>query len=411
MFTLLGKNGQARLGQIKTKHGIVETPCFMPVGTQAVIKSLDSEDLKNLSPEIILANTYHLYLKPGEKLVKKAGGLHKFMNWPGPILTDSGGFQVFSLGIQKKNRIAKRQPPAFKSSGNLSNQGQLCAVDEQGVDFRSYWDGGKHRFTPEKAMQIQFDLGADIIMAFDECTADTAPLNYTKQAMFRTHVWAKRSLQALKKLRNKKLKIKYPLILGIIQGGRFKNLRRQSAKFISSLDFDGIAIGGESIGYNMLRTRRIFSWISDLLPENKPRYAMGLGSSPLDVFVVVEQGVDMFDCVSPTRIARHGIFYLKSAGAKNQFRLSILNKKFKADFKPIDSKCGCLTCRNYSRAYLRHLFKAKELTALRLATIHNVHFMLELLREIREAIQKNRFKKLKSAWERPATIIPAFHKS
>lgn len=364
------KKTNARLGVMHTAHGDVPTPVFMPVGTQATVKTLDADDIKNIKAPIILANAYHLHLRPGEKTVKKLGGLHKFMNWPGPILTDSGGFQVFSLGKE------------------------LVKIDKDGVNFRSHIDGSLHRFTPESAIKLQQDLGADIIMAFDQCTSDTATLKDTELAMERTHEWAERCLIFHKGGGEQSL-------FGIIQGGRFEKLRKESTKFITALDFPGIAIGGESIGFNMPATRKIMSWIEPLLPENKPRYTMGVGSAPSDLFDVVELGIDMFDCVAPTRLARNGALYLSpQAGGnrKNKYRLNIRNSEFQLDKKPIDPWCDCYTCQNHTRAYLSHLFRADEILGLRLATLHNVRFMLKLMEEIRASIGNGKFSQLKKLW-------------
>ncbi len=374
------KNSGARTGIIHTDHGDIETPQFMPVGTQATVKTLDSLDLENLNAQIILGNTYHLHLRPGEDLIAEMGGLHKFMNWNKPILTDSGGFQVFSLGLQKEAK----------------GQGSLTKIDDDGVSFQSHIDGSKHRFTPESAIEIQHKLGADIIMAFDECTPDDADLRYTGEAMERTHKWAQRCIDYHKNTKTQKHKNKQ-FLFGIVQGAQHKKLRQESAKFISSLPFDGIAIGGESIGYNMEATKKILDWVNPIIPEDKPHYTMGVGHSPKDLFEVVERGVDMFDCVSPTRVARNGRLFVNPNVDKKLY-INILNTKYKTDKKPLDPKCNCHTCQNYSRAYLHHLFKAGEMTAYRLATIHNVHFMLNLMKEIREAIKEDRFMKLKKEW-------------
>ena len=394
------KHTHARTGIIHTSHGKIETPIFMPVGTQATVKTLDSEDLLGLNAQIILGNTYHLHLRPGEDLIAKFGGLHKFMNWDKPILTDSGGFQVFSLGLQKRQQ--KNIPLVFQSS-NLENEKlknqktkRLVTIDEEGVTFRSYIDGSLHRFTPEEAIKIQHKIGADIIMAFDECTPDDANEKYIKEAMERTHRWAERSLTEHKKIsKNSKLKAK-SYLFGIIQGSNNKKLREESAQFISSLDFDGIAVGGESVGYNMEATKNILDWVYPYLPTNKPHYAMGLGMNPNDLFEVVERGIDMFDCVAPTRQARHGLVYIFDK--KSKHKLDITKAKYKTDFSPIDKKCTCSTCQNYSRAYIHHLFNTQEITGMRLATIHNLHFFLDLTRQMREAIKKDEFRKLKKKW-------------
>lgn len=366
---------QARTGVLHTPHGDVPTPVFMPVGTQATVKSLDATDLKNLDAPIILGNTYHLHLRPGEDLIADMGGLHEFMQWDRPILTDSGGFQVFSLG---------------KDTAGSEHSG-LVDIDEDGVTFKSHLDGSKHRFTPEEAIQIQHKIGADIIMAFDECTPDDAEREYVEQAMERTHRWAKRSLDAHKKGKTDQL------LFGIIQGANVEEFRKQSAEYISSLDFDGIAIGGESIGFNMEATKQILDWVIPLIPEDKPHYTMGVGHSPRDLFEVVERGVDMFDCVSPTRIARNGTLFVHPSVNPN-LKISIENAEYREDTGPIDPECTCPTCTTYSRAYIHHLFRTKELLAFRLATIHNLHFLLRLMEQMREAIAQNRFLELKKEW-------------
>jgi len=381
-FTITHKDKTtfARTGILQTAHGSIDTPVFMPVGTKATVKSLDRTDLENLDARIILANTYHLHLRPGENLIADFKGLHNFMNWSRPILTDSGGFQVFSLG---------------QGDGK---QGKLVDIDDDGVTFTSHIDGSKHRFTPESALEIQHKLGADIIMAFDECTPDNADKKYIREAMARTHAWAERSLSAHQK--NLSYYGYKQFLFGIIQGAADKSLRRESARIIASMPFDGIAIGGESIGYNMNATKKILDWVNPLIPENKPHYTMGVGFSPLDLFEVVERGVDMFDCVAPTRIARNGTLFVAAAGAKNKFRINITNARYKKDKQAIEPDCACFTCQNHSRSYLHHLFAAEELLAYRLATIHNLHFFLNLMKKIRESIKDNHFTKLKKSWER-----------
>ena len=431
------KKSKARTGIIHTDHGDIETPEFMPVGTQATVKTLDSLDLENLDAQIILGNTYHLHLRPGEDLIAEMGGLHKFMNWNKPILTDSGGFQVFSLGLQK-NKLDKLPSPlqgegqgvrlSCDGSGLPADeagvkfggqQGKLVNIDDNGVTFTSHLDGSKHRFTPESAIEIQHKLGADIIMAFDECTPDDADLDYTKKAMTRTHDWAERCItkhgelnRLPSPLQGEGQGVRYrQFLFGIIQGAQHKKLREESAKVISAMDFDGIAIGGESIGYNMEATKKILDWVNPIIPEDKPHYTMGVGHSPKDLFEVVERGVDMFDCVSPTRVARNGTLFispqtwnkespspLQGEGLGVRYRINIINSKHKNDPSPIDPNCACSTCKNHSRAYLHHLFKSGELTAYRLATIHNVHFMLNLMKEIREAIKEDRFLEMKKEW-------------
>lgn len=384
-ITSVDTKTRARTGIIHTDHGDIPTPIFMPVGTQATVKSLDPADLKAIEAEIILANTYHLHLRPGEDLIANYGGLHQFMRWDKPILTDSGGFQVFSLGKQKEKKAG---------AGTA-----LTKIDEEGVTFTSHLDGVKHRFTPESAIDVQHKLGADIIMAFDECTPDDATVPYATEAMERTHRWAKRCIEAHNK--NTTYHGYRQFLFGIIQGGNHRELREASAKAITSMPFDGIAIGGESIGYNMEATRNILDWLSPILPEDKPRYTMGLGFSPKDLFDVVERGVDMFDCVSPTRIARNGALFISPTSGgneQNKYRLNISNAEFREDKKPIDDACICSTCRTFTRGYLHHLFRTEELLGYRLATIHNLHFLLSLMQEMRTAIQKGKFLELKQQW-------------
>jgi len=359
----------ARTGIFKTPHGEIKTPAFMPVGTKATVKTLSSQDLENLGTDIILANTYHLFLRPGEKIVKHGGGLHKWMNWKGPILTDSGGFQVFSLAREKgftKNKDFKIK----------------VKIDENGVEFSSFLDGSKHYLTPEKAIKIQHDLGADIIMAFDECAPANSSKKYLKEAMERTHNWAIRCKKEHEKL-SKKQKNKQALF-PIVQGGLYKDLRTESAKFINDLDLPGNAIGGLSVGESRKEMLKTIEIIIPHLDPKKPRYLMGVGT-PEDLFECVERGIDMFDCVHPTRMARHGAFWTEKG------RFSIKNNKFKKDKKPLQKECKCETCQNYSRSYLRHLIFENEILGLRLMTIHNLHFLLNLMTQIRKHIEKNTF--------------------
>jgi queuine tRNA-ribosyltransferase len=336
----------ARLGVLTTPHGIIKTPCFMPVGTQATVKAVMPKDLADIGAEIILSNTYHLYLRPGDALVRSAGGLHSFMSWDRPILTDSGGFQVFSLG--DTNRIT-----------------------DDGVEFRSHLDGSKHYFTPEKAIEIQENLGADIIMAFDECAPYPASREYTEQAMKRTHEWAKRCKTAHKR--------DDQALFGIIQGGMYKDLRLESTKAITDMDFFGVAVGGLSVGEPKELMYEMLEAIRDELPKEKPHYLMGVGSPDCLVNGVM-RGIDMFDCVLPTRAARNGLA-LTSTGRK-----MLRNAEYKNDFSPIDESCDCYACRNFTAAYIRHLIKAEEILAAQLITLHNLRFTLNLMERIREAI-------------------------
>ena len=367
MFQIIkqSKKGKSRLGKISTNHGDFQTPIFMPPGTQATVKALGPDDLDKIGIEILLVNTLHLALQPGENLIYDLGGVHSFMNWPRPILSDSGGFQAWSFG---KDRT--------------KNGKKMAKIGEDGIEFSSPIDGSKHLITPEKSIEIQHKLGTDIIMAFDECSPDNDDKEYTKKSMQRTHKWAQRSLkkhQELSKYYLEKGK-KPPLIFGIIQGGIFKDLRKESTKFITNLGFDGIALGGETIGYNMPRTLEILDYLQDLLPKDKPLYTMGLGSSTQDMIEVIKRGIDMFDCVAPTRMARHGSLYT------TQCNLRISNNQFEKDNNPIDKSCDCYTCQNFSRAYLHHLYSVKESLYLRLATIHNLRFIMNFIHKIREEI-------------------------
>lgn len=361
-FQVTGKLlGQGRTGIFTTPHGEIHTPIFMPVGTNATVKSVPVEYLEQIGAQVILSNNYHLYLRPGSKKVKEMGGLHNFMNWSHPILTDSGGFQVWSLGQAKEN---------------------LVKITDDGIHFRSHLDGSVHFFSPETAIKSQVDLGADIIMAFDECTPDNATPEYTQKALNRTHNWLEKSKQEwLKSDPNKQA------LFGIIQGAMHPNMRREAAEFVVSQNLPGIAIGGETIGYNMDGTISVMDWIYDLLPDNKPRYTMGLGLRPSDLLRAIMAGVDMFDCVAPTRLARNGaLFTGKVTISDNRYvfdsespteRINIGNQQFVSDPNPIDPNCDCPTCQHYTRAYLNHLYRTKELLYYALASIHNLRMMIK----------------------------------
>lgn len=345
------KQSGARLGRLHTPHGIIETPIFMPVGTQATVKSMTPEELKEIGSQIILSNTYHLYMRPGHELIKRAGGLHKFMNWDKPILTDSGGFQVFSLGPLRK-------------------------IKEEGVEFRSHLDGSKHFLTPEKAMEIQNALGSDIMMAFDECAPYPADREYVKNSLERTTRWLKRCKDAHNNTEKQAL-------FGIIQGGMYKDLREQSAKEITSIDLPGYAVGGLSVGEPKPLMYDVLEHTTPFMPKDKPRYLMGVGS-PDDLVEGVIRGIDMFDCVLPTRIARNG------TAMTSQGKVVVRNATYAEDFTPLDPECDCYACKNYSRAYIRHLIKANEILGARLITTHNLHFLLNLMKQIRQAIMEDR---------------------
>ncbi len=353
------KQSGARLGRLHTPHGVIETPCFMPVGTQATVKAMLPRDLEAVGAQIVLANTYHLYLRPGHALVAEAGGLHRFMGWDRPILTDSGGFQVFSLA-------------------------KLNEITEDGVWFRSHMDGSRHFFSPELVMKIEQALGADIVMCFDECAPYPSDYEYTKKAMERTHRWAQRCRDVHHRPDQ--------ALFGIVQGGMYFDLRRESVETLTDMDFPGYGIGGLSVGEPKPMMYEMLEYITPLMPKDKPRYLMGVGSPDCLIEGVI-RGVDMFDCVLQTRIARNGL-------ALTRFGKRMLrNKEFERDFAPIEEGCGCYTCRNFSRAYIRHLIKAKEILAAQLITIHNLHFTLEPMREIRQAILEDRLLDLRREWK------------
>ncbi len=367
-------NSKGRAGKIITPHGVIHTPAFIVVGTKATVKGLSPEQVVSLGAEAVLANTYHLYLEPGEKILKDAGGLHTFMNWQGPTFTDSGGFQAFSLGAaynKKASKIADRATVVPEVDEVSTSHEALAKVDEDGVTFKSIIDGSSHRFTPERSMEIQHAIGADIIFAFDECTSPHASYEYQKEAMARTHRWAKRSLD-----HHKKVGPKDQALFGIVQGGRHEDLRKESAETIGAMNFDGFGIGGS---FDKEDIYTAVGWVNDHLPEGKPRHLLGIGE-PEDLFGGVENGVDTFDCVAPTRIARNGSLYTRKG------KINILNAKYREDVGKIDPSCGCSTCRDYTPAYLAHLFRAKEMQAATLASIHNLYFIVNLVKEIRASI-------------------------
>ena len=344
------KQTGARRGIVHTPHGDIQTPVFMPVGTQATVKSMTPEELKEVGAQIILANTYHLFLRPGHELVKEAGGLHEFMRWDRPILTDSGGFQVFSLG-------------------------DLRTISEEGVEFRSHLDGSKQFLSPEKAMEVENALGADIIMAFDECCPYPSTYEYTKKSMERTTRWAKRCKEAHSRKEDQGL-------FGIIQGGFYKDLRKQSAEDLIKLDFPGYAIGGISVGEPKEEFLDILQYTTPLMPENKPRYLMGVGTPDYLVEAAIA-GIDMCDCVIPTRLARHGTAFTSKG------KIVVRNAIYERDFNPLDDECDCYACRNYTRAYIRHLVKTNEILGIRLLSIHNIKFLTNLMDKVRIEIERD----------------------
>ncbi|MES2087427.1 MAG: tRNA guanosine(34) transglycosylase Tgt [Patescibacteria group bacterium] len=379
-----------RAGILTTPHGEIQTPAFVTVGTKGTVKSLTPEQVKDLGAQVVLANTYHLYLQPGEETMKKAGGLNTFMNWSGPTMTDSGGFQAFSLGAafgKKINKLAEVTQGARpnKDIDERDELGAFAKITEDGVEFKSVLDGSTHFFTPERSMEIQHAIGADMIFAFDECTSPIAPYEYQKEAMARTHRWATRSLRRHRELQveSEKLKVENQALFGIVQGGRFEDLRKESAKIIGEMDFDGFGIGGSFEKKDM---NTAVGWVNALLPENKPRHLLGIGD-PLDLFDAVEEGCDLFDCVAPTRIARHGTLYTPNG------LLHITGGSYRNDFSPVVEGCGCYTCKNFTKAYLGYLFRAREFLAYTLASIHNLYFIIHLVDTIRQSILDNTFEK------------------
>ncbi|MGL6064691.1 MAG: tRNA guanosine(34) transglycosylase Tgt [Fusobacteriaceae bacterium] len=369
-YELLGTDGKARAGIITTPHGTIETPVFMPVGTQATVKTMTPEELEEIGAEIILGNTYHLYLRPSDEIVAKFGGLHKFMNWKKPILTDSGGFQVFSLGARK---VVDGSPGT-----------SLVKITEEGVHFRSHLDGSKHFISPEKSINIQNNLGSDIVMLFDECPPGLSDKKYLIPSIERTTRWAKRCVEAHKNPRTQGL-------FAIVQGGIYEDLRKKSLDELSVMDesFSGYAIGGLAVGEPREDMYRILDYIVEKCPVEKPRYLMGVGE-PVDMLEAIESGIDMMDCVQPSRIGRHGTIFTKYG------RLVVKNASYAEDDRPLDEGCNCYVCKNYTRGYIRHLFKAEEILGGRLATYHNLYFLLNMMKEARKAILNKNFTNYKN---------------
>ena len=435
------KGTLARVGVLKTPHGEIKTPSFVVVGTKGTVKSVLPESLEGNETQVVLANTYHLYLQPGDELVKEAGGLHKFMNWEGPLMTDSGGFQVFSLGVaygKDLSKVVSITDPSLlipERSSALDGVPRLATIGNDGVSFRSHLDGSLHYITPEKSIEIQHNLGADIIFAFDECTSPTENTRYQEEALSRTHAWAKRSLKRHLDLEKEKerdfekilsgdlnpdletlpdilfeksspartdgderergarlFQKEYPASLypqalfGIVQGGRSEELRKKSAKAIAEMEiegrgFDGFGIGGSFAKEDM--SSAVF-WVNQILPKEKPRHLLGIGE-PEDLFMGIENGVDLFDCVGPTRVARNGCLFTKEG------KINITNQKYKNDFSKVEQDCNCYTCKNYTKAYIAHLFRANEMLASTLASIHNTYFINKLVSDIRQSILDDRF--------------------
>ena len=368
------KQSLARLGQIQTSCGKVQTPVFMPCATIGAVKGISTQELNDLDFEIILGNTYHLYLRPGEKEIKNLGGLQEFMNWHKPILTDSGGYQVFSLGKNMRAMSTRRDYADEIRTASLVN------ISNDGAWFRSHLDGSKHFFSPEKVLDIQKDLGSDIAMVLDECTEYPATKARAKFSMEMTHRWAKRASDYWQRFGHKN-----QALFGIVQGSTFRDLREESVKYISSLGFDGIAIGGVSVGEGKSNMYKVMKWVSPLLPKNKPRYLMGVGE-PEDILEAVKWGFDMFDCVLPTRLGRHGTVWTTSNWQKFP-KIDLRKSAYRQDKKPIMKNCGCEACENgYSKAYISHLIRSKEMLGMRLASLHNLWILSELMKKIRQSI-------------------------
>lgn len=376
------KNSSARLGKITTQHGVINTPSFSPVATRATVRGLDIKDLKDAKSQVVLANTYHLYLRPGTKIISEFGGFAPFMKWDGPTITDSGGYQVSFLWDKSKSK-------------ENENVGKVLKITDEGAWFLSYLDGAKHLLTPEKSMEIQKALGADIIMALDQPQGKDYSPKKSKEAFNRTFLWEERSLKAWKDLKTNQA------LYGIVQGGTDKKLRRESLKFILSLDFPGIAMGGEAIGSDPKVTSKSLDFTLDLMPDSKPVHALGLGGGPEGIFNAVERGIDTFDNTGITRMARCGLLFLypeDGGNLKNKFRIDVTKSRYADSKNSVSKVCGCIACTNYSLAYIHHLIISKEITGLRLASIHNVYFINDLMEQIRESISEGNFQELKKYW-------------
>jgi len=405
MFTLQHRHKElpARTGNLLTVHGSVSTPAFVVVATRATVKAVEPQALVDIGVQIVISNSYHLHLRPGEETVASLGGLHGFSGWRGPTMTDSGGFQVFSLGAGKEHGVGKvasifpdedPQPRA-----NHYRQGKsLVKLTEEGASFKSIIDGSKHFFSPENVIELERKLGADIILVLDECTSPLHDYAYTKAAMERTHRWAQRALHAFEKTADDH---SYPnteqILYGIVQGGAYEDLRKESARVIGGMLFGGFAIGG-SLGKSKEEMHHVLDWTIPLLPDDKARHLLGIGEIE-DIFAGVRRGVDTFDCAAATRIARNGTVFLKS---EPRHRINLRNTRFRDDPRPIDETCDCFTCRQHSRAYLSHLCRSGEFSFYRLATIHNLRFLVRLMERIREAIESDELDELEAEWRTPA---------
>lgn len=375
-----------RTGVINTPHGAIPTPAFIPVGTKATVKAVLPESVTDIGAQAVLANAYHLYLQPGPDVIDEAGGVGEFMNWSGPTFTDSGGFQVLSLGVGFKKVLAMDADTVQADDVMAENKDRLALVDDDGVTFKSHLDGSMHRFTPEVSMLVQHQIGADIIFAFDECTTLLNTREYQERSLDRTYEWAQRCIAEHERLTKERSHRPYQMLFGVVQGAQYEDLRRKAARDLSQLNFDGFGIGG-ALDKNELGT--IVRWVNEELPVDKPRHLLGIGE-PDDLFVGVENGADTFDCVAPARIARTGTIFSKNG------RVNITIAAYRKDFSPVEEGCPCYTCSNYTKAYLNHLFRAKEMLASTLATIHNEYFIVALVAKMRETIIDGSFQDFKT---------------
>ncbi|MCL5019845.1 MAG: tRNA guanosine(34) transglycosylase Tgt [Patescibacteria group bacterium] len=387
-ITAKDKKTKARAGIIKTPHGDIETPSFVPVGTLATVKAVSPRDLREMGAQVVLANTYHLHLRPGENLIKKMGGLSKFMSWNGPTMTDSGGFQIFSLGVGKEGGGVKFLKDEPKTRDPEDLHPRLNKISEEGVTFQSHIDGSSHKLTPETSIEIQEKLGADLIVAFDDLESPKYSYEETKKSLDLTNRWELRSKNAHRQ--------KSQLLYGVTHGGQFKDLRIRSAKFVDE-NFDAIGMGGAHLSKKNLYD--VVDWTTDIVSEEKPRHLLGIGEVD-DIFEIIERGVDTFDCVIPTRIGRTGFFFIspREGNLKNRFRTDIDKPIYRQDSKPLDENCNCYACQNFSRAYICHLFRSRELLSYQLLSIHNVHFLVNLTKQIRGSILDNKFQRMKKEW-------------
>lgn len=379
----------ARTGTIQTPHGTIKTPAFIVVGTKAAVKAMMPEQVSAAGAQAVLANAYHLYLQPGHELIEAAGGLGRFMNWSGPTFTDSGGFQVLSLGSGYKKTLSMAVEGVSSDDVIAPKRARQAFIDDDGVDFVSYRDGSKHRFTPEHSMQVQHGIGADIIFAFDELTSLLDGYDYQVESLNnRTEPWAERSLAEVQRLRAAHPERPYQAIFGVVQGAQYQDLRERAARFLAERDFDGFGIGG---AIEKTKISDIVRWVNTILPEDKPRHMLGI-SEPDDIFAAIEQGIDTFDCVSPTRVGRNGAFYTYD-GRKN-----IRGAKYQQDFMPLLADCTCYACQNYTKAYIQHLSRSHEISFNTLMSIHNEHFIIKLVDDIRASIEDASFYSFRDAW-------------